>query len=240
MAACSGSVFPPATAPRPPPPPRTRPSGLKPLAVTFDGGGSSDPDGDALTYSWNFGDGSNGAGKSITHTFANDGKFNVVLTVNDGHGGTRRVRRDRHPGRQPGPRCRRSPRRSPTPSTAAGRRSPSRAPRPIRKTARSPRANSIGPSSSITTRTRIRSARRSPASPAARSSSRKIGEVDPNQWYRIHLTVTDSGGLKSSTFLDIKPRTSTFTLATNVTGLKLSLDSAPRRPRRGRSRASSA
>jgi hypothetical protein len=38
--------------------------------------------------------------------------------------------------------------------------------------------------------------------------------------------VTTPARLKSSTFLDIKPRTSTFILATNVTGLKLSLDSA--------------
>lgn len=52
----------------------------------------------------------------------------------------------------------------------------------------------------------------------------KVGENDPNQWYRITLTATDSGGLQSSTSVEIVPRKSTFTLATNIAGLKLNLD----------------
>ena len=46
-------------------------------------------------------------------------------------------------------------------------------------------------------------------------------------WYRIHLTVTDSGGLSSSTFRDVRPRTAQITLATSPSGLQLLLDGQP-------------
>ena len=52
------------------------------------------------------------------------------------------------------------------------------------------------------------------------------GEVDPDQWYRIHLTVTDSDGLTRTVNRDVRPRTSRVTLATNVDGLSLRLDGA--------------
>ncbi|MGH2931418.1 MAG: PQQ-dependent sugar dehydrogenase, partial [Gaiellaceae bacterium] len=53
------------------------------------------------------------------------------------------------------------------------------------------------------------------------------GHTAPDVWYRIYLTVTDSGGLSHSTFRDLMPRTSAVTLATNVPGLQLRLDSQP-------------
>ena len=52
--------------------------------VTFNAAGSSDPDGDALTFSWNFGDGNTGSGLTTTHTFNQDGEYSVRLTVSDG------------------------------------------------------------------------------------------------------------------------------------------------------------
>ena len=46
---------------------------------------SNDPDGDTLTYSWDFGDGSAaGTGEAPTHAYATTGAFTVTLTVNDG------------------------------------------------------------------------------------------------------------------------------------------------------------
>jgi PKD repeat protein len=58
-------------------------SGSEGSAVTFDGSGSSDPDGGALTYNWDFGDSNTGTGASPSHTYADDGIYNVCLTVTD-------------------------------------------------------------------------------------------------------------------------------------------------------------
>ncbi len=59
-------------------------SGTAPLVVAFDAGNSSDPDGDELTYLWNFGDGTISALIATTHTFTEAGSYNVSLTVSDG------------------------------------------------------------------------------------------------------------------------------------------------------------
>lgn len=49
---------------------------------------SSDVDGDALTYSWNFGDGQFASGVNVNHLYANPGSYTLSLTVSDGKGGT--------------------------------------------------------------------------------------------------------------------------------------------------------
>jgi glucose/arabinose dehydrogenase len=54
-----------------------------------------------------------------------------------------------------------------------------------------------------------------------------IGETEPNIWYRIHLTVKDSTGLTSSTFVDVLPQKVSLALATEPAGLSLNLDGAP-------------
>jgi endoglucanase len=58
--------------------------GTPPLTVNFDAGNSSDPEGSVLTYSWDFGDSTAaGAGKIVSHIYANAGIFKAVLTVKD-------------------------------------------------------------------------------------------------------------------------------------------------------------
>lgn len=52
--------------------------------IEFNGAGSSDPNGDTLTYAWDFGDGAMGNGVSLTHVFDGDGTYTVSLTVSDG------------------------------------------------------------------------------------------------------------------------------------------------------------
>jgi hypothetical protein len=52
--------------------------------VQFDASGSSDADGDPLTYSWNFGDGSTGSGATPTHVYADNGVYTATVKVSDG------------------------------------------------------------------------------------------------------------------------------------------------------------
>ena len=52
--------------------------------VTLHGHDSHDPDGDALSYSWDFGDGNIGTGPHIVHTYADVGTYTISLTVSDG------------------------------------------------------------------------------------------------------------------------------------------------------------
>jgi PKD repeat protein len=92
--ACRASVD-----PQPPPPPSLPPpTNHAPVAavagpynsetgtITFDGSASSDPDGDALTFAWQFGDGATSTAKQGTHTYATDGSYTVSLTVTDSKG----------------------------------------------------------------------------------------------------------------------------------------------------------
>lgn len=63
-------------------------SGCAGLTCEMDAAHSFDPDKDALTYSWQFGDGQTGTGVNPSHTYATPGTRTVTLTVNDGHGHT--------------------------------------------------------------------------------------------------------------------------------------------------------
>ena len=63
-------------------------TGPAPLEVSFSSAGSSDPDGDPLAYSWDFGDGSASTDENPTHTYAESGVYTATLTVSDGRGGT--------------------------------------------------------------------------------------------------------------------------------------------------------
>ena len=60
-------------------------------AVSFDGRGSSDPDGSVVAYAWNFGDGETGSGATPTHTYAATGQYSASLVVTDNAGATSTV-----------------------------------------------------------------------------------------------------------------------------------------------------
>lgn len=54
--------------------------------VNFDASGSTDENGDTMTYAWNFGDGSTATTMATTHAYTTAGTYTVTLTVTDEHG----------------------------------------------------------------------------------------------------------------------------------------------------------
>ena len=63
-------------------------SGTVPLAVAFDGRGSSDPDGSIVSYAWTFGDGGSATGSTTNYTYQTAGTYAARLTVTDNQGAT--------------------------------------------------------------------------------------------------------------------------------------------------------
>jgi len=53
-------------------------------SITFNASGTYDVENDTITYTWDFGDGTNGTGATVTHNYSESGAYQVTLTVSDG------------------------------------------------------------------------------------------------------------------------------------------------------------
>ena len=62
------------------------PSPIAGSSVAFNGSTSTDPDGTIVSYAWSFGDGANGSGATVGHTYSAPGTYSVLLTVTDDDG----------------------------------------------------------------------------------------------------------------------------------------------------------
>ncbi|MEJ7813196.1 MAG: PKD domain-containing protein [Gemmatimonadaceae bacterium] len=58
-------------------------SAVEGTPFTLSAAGSYDPDGDALTYRWQFSDGTSAVGPSVSKTFDDNGAYSATLTVTD-------------------------------------------------------------------------------------------------------------------------------------------------------------
>ncbi|MFD8212697.1 carbohydrate-binding protein [Streptomyces sp. NPDC059697] len=65
-----------------------RTSGQAALKVSFSSAGSSDADGDALTYSWDFGDGGTSTAVNPSHKYRTNGTYTATVTAKDATGRT--------------------------------------------------------------------------------------------------------------------------------------------------------
>ncbi|MFJ7115491.1 PQQ-dependent sugar dehydrogenase [Streptomyces albogriseolus] len=58
-------------------------SGVAPLEVAFSSAGTTDPDGDTLSYAWTFGDGATSTAADPSHTYTADGQYTATVKVTD-------------------------------------------------------------------------------------------------------------------------------------------------------------
>ena len=199
-------------------------TGALPLTVQFDGSSSSDPDGDTLRYSWNFGDASPVVtGARPVHTYDTAGQYVARLTVTDGNGGAG----------------------SSTISIAAGNAPTARiiTPEVGTKYSAGDTISFSGSASDTEDGTLPASAFRwiilfhhnTHTHPFKEFSGVKsgsftiprTGESSADVWYRIYLTATDSSGLSDFVTRSVAPNKSAITLDSNIDGIRILLDGQP-------------
>ncbi len=203
-------------------------SGTVPLNVNFSGGQSSDSDGDTLTYSWNFGDGSpTASGVTTSHTYSTPGVFTSTLTVSDGRGGTNSASRQiTVTGQNTAP-------VGTIVSPGNGALYSAGDTISFSGTATDSQDGTL-PASAFSWSVAFHHDTHShpflgPLTQTRTGSFQipKLGETSANVWYRIQLTVTDSQGAIHQSTRDVLPRKSTFTLQTSPAGLTVTLDGQP-------------
>ena len=196
--------------------------GVLPLKVTFDGTRSTDQDGDGLRYTWDFGDGSPRVrGATVEHTYREAGEYEARLIVTDGRGGKDVDRIIIKAGNA-------VPRGT---ILLPLRKAMYRGGETIQFSGRAIDAeDGTLPAGALTWKVVLHHDEHT--HPFIRSMKGKRGsfkvprggEVDPDQFYRVHLTVRDSDGLRHKSHVDVRPRTAEVGLGTNVDGFDVKLD----------------
>ena len=197
-------------------------SGPAPLAVTFDGSGSSDPEGDPLSYSWDLnGDGVYGDSTAVkpTYTYTTPGTYTVKLQVTDSHGSTT----------------------TSSPITITANNTP---PVPVIDSPLSSLTWAVGDPINFSGHATDGQDGSLPASGLSwtliiqhcpsnchthlvqtfggvSSGSFNAPDHEYPSYLQLQLTATDSGGLSATTTVDLQPKTVDLTLASVPSGLQL-------------------
>jgi len=199
-------------------------SGPAPLTVNFNGSGSSDPDGDPLTFLWAFGDGQTAttSGPTTSHQYA-AGNYTASLTVRDSRKATS----------APDTVAIASGNTPPSPvisSPAAGATFAVGQTIALTGSASDTQDGTINPATFQWTVLRHHLTHTHPwfsgtgnnltfTAPAPEDLA-----ATTNSYLEIYLTATDSGGLSATANRNIQPRTVAITLATVPSGLNLTVN----------------
>ncbi|GGN75795.1 hypothetical protein GCM10010112_47380 [Actinoplanes lobatus] len=198
--------------------------GLNPLTVNFSSAGSSDPDGDELTYAWDFGDGGSSTAANPVHVYDDVGVYTATLTVTDSEGRTgTSVPLIVQVGI------------APTVTIAVpADESTYRAGDVVTYNAFAQDAagfdlddNGIRTTVILHHHTHIHPFLGPLTGRAGQFTVPDTGESSADTWYEIRVTATDTNGLSTSKSIEIRPVTSTFTVATSPPGLTAYLDGVP-------------
>jgi glucose/arabinose dehydrogenase/PKD repeat protein len=197
--------------------------GVEPLEVHFSSAGSSDPDGDPITFRWDFGDGTTSTDANPVKTFTAKGVYTVRLTVSDGTG------------------------------TASAQPIVVQVGLPPTLTVATPRDGDLYNAGDTITfnafasdaagfdlddaniKTEVRLHHGTHFHPfvgpfTGRAGSFTLpttGEASADTWYEVIVTATDANGLATSKSVRINPRKVDLTFTTIPPGLPLSLDGVP-------------
>jgi glucose/arabinose dehydrogenase/PKD repeat protein len=191
-------------------------AGAAPLSVNFSAAGSSDPDGDALSYAWDFGDGATATGSTAQHVYTQTGTLTATLTVSDGRGLSDAKTVTITPGGN-----------APAVTIDAPVSGALYADGDVialRGSAQDQQDGTL-PGSSLQWLVRLHHADHiHPIATltGAQTSFQAVRDHDADSYYEITLIATDSGGLTSSKTVEIRPRTVSLQMQSTPAGAPLS------------------
>ncbi|MEU5874540.1 PQQ-dependent sugar dehydrogenase [Glycomyces sp. NPDC047369] len=198
-------------------------SGYGPLEVAFSSAGSGDPDGDGLTYAWDFGDGEASTEADPVHVYPEDGVYQAVLTVADGDKSAQAAVEVQVGNTRP---------EAVVLTPEAGLTYDGGDVIAFSGAATDPEDGELGAASLSWT---VQFHHADHVHPFYGPAEGSGGEITipraphggDNTFYRIALTATDSGGLTDTVYVDVHPNTVEVSIATDPPGLAFTLDGRP-------------
>ncbi|MEX2431252.1 MAG: PQQ-dependent sugar dehydrogenase [Dehalococcoidia bacterium] len=194
--------------------------GTAPLEVEFSAEGSRGPNGDSLSFTWDFGDGATATGATYTHRYEQEGYHQAVLTAHGEDGSTATETIAISVGTPPDAEI--------LPPESAG---PSRIGETVELTgaATSGKGGRLPPEA-LTWEVSLHDGGETEALGTPVTGSNRVAftvpgrPVSPGAFYRVALKAQDSTGLTGTATYDISLKATTLTLNTEPAGLMLTVD----------------